>query len=90
MAGKVTPCVDPEGLEVKREELENENAKKKLAFSDEEDAYLWKSYSKYVEVPNKWAKILADKEYQFQKGRTREALRVRAGTLNHSNFICTL
>ena len=62
-AGKVTPCIDPEGLEVKKEELENENAKKKLAFSDEEDAYLWKGYSKYAEVPNKWAKILVDKEY---------------------------
>lgn len=80
-AGQVTPCIDAEGLEVKKEELENENAKKKLPFSDEEDDYLKKGYAKYAEVPNKWAKILADKEYQFQKGRTREALRVRAGTL---------
>jgi hypothetical protein len=72
--------IDPAGLEVKKEELE-ECDKKRIPFNEEEDKFLSEGYQKYAKVPNKWARILKDKAYKFRPGRTRDSLRVRATTL---------
>ena len=74
--------IDKEGLEVKKEELENETDKKRDLFTTEEDEFLRRGYEKYAKVPMKWAKILKDPEYTFHTGRTRDTIRVRASTLN--------
>ena len=71
-------------LEVKKEEVEIDAEKKKVPFTPAEDADLKKGYVKYAHVPSKWARILRDKDYTFQDGRTRDSLRVRAKTLKLS------
>ena len=66
-------------IDVKKEELRN--GKRFLTFTKEEDKFLRIGYSRYVKSAKRWSDILNDKELQFQDGRTRDSLRVRATSL---------
>lgn len=66
-------------IEVKKEELRS--GKRFLTFSKEEDKHLRAGFEKYAKSTKKWSDILNSKEYQFQEGRTRDSLRVRATSL---------
>lgn len=66
-------------IDVKKEELRN--GKRFLTFTKEEDKFLRIGYSRYAKSAKRWADILNDKELQFQDGRTRDSLRVRATSL---------
>ena len=52
-----------------------------LTFTTEEDSYLKTGIVKHANSKRKWADILKDEQFTFQKGRSRDSLRVRATTL---------
>ena len=66
-------------IEVKKEELRS--GKRFRTFTKEEDKYLRTGFDRYAKSTKKWSEILNDKEFQFQEGRTRDSLRVRATSL---------
>lgn len=66
-------------IEVKKEELKT--GKRFRTFTTEEDKFLRDGFAKYDKSLKKWSDILKDKVYQFQEGRTRDSLRVRATSL---------
>ena len=71
--------IQTDNIEVKKEELED--GKKFLSFSTEEDKFLRLGFKKHSNSKKKWADILKDKDFEFQEGRTRDSLRMRATTL---------
>ena len=71
--------ITSDNIEVKKEELQD--GKRFCKFTKEEDKYLTAGFTKYAKSRRKWSDILNDPEYKFQEGRTRDALRVHAGTL---------
>ena len=71
--------VESDNIEVKKEELEE--GKRFLTFTTAEDKFLRDGFIKYEKSTKKWADILKDKNFQFQPGRSRDSLRVRATTL---------
>ena len=71
--------ISKDDIEVKKEELKS--GKRFLTFTTEEDKFLREGFAKYGKSMKKWADILKDKDYQFQEGRTRDSLRVRATSL---------
>ena len=75
--------IQEDDIEVKMEEIEQ--GKKFLTFTDEEDQYLKAGITKHSTSKRKWSDILNDQEYEFQKGRSRDSLRVRATTLGLEN-----
>ena len=60
------------------EEMVSQNRPLKR-FSENEDINLFKGMKKYGK--HAWASILNDKEFSFNKERTRDSLRVRASSL---------
>ena len=77
--GIAANLVVSDDIDVKREELRN--GKRFLTFTKEEDKYLRSGFEKYAKSGKKWSDILNDKEFEFQDGRTRDSLRVRATSL---------
>ena len=75
--------IQEDDIEVKMEEIEQ--GKKFLTFTDEEVQYLKAGITKHSTSKRKWSDILNDPEYEFQKGRSRDSLRVRAATLGLEN-----
>ena len=75
--------IEIDDIDVKKEELEN--GKKFLVFTTAEDSFLKEGLTKYAHSNKKWSDILKDGTFQFQEGRTRDALRVRASTLGLNN-----
>ena len=71
--------IENDDIEVKKEELEN--GKRFLTFTTTEDKFLRDGFIKHEKSAKKWADILKDTSFQFQPGRTRDSLRVRATTL---------
>lgn len=69
--------------EIKKEELENSMNVKTKRFTEEEDKFIKSGVEKYG--LGNWKRILVDKEYTFQPGRTRDTLRMRARTLRLSS-----
>ena len=74
-----TNLIQTDDIEVKKEELED--SKSFLTFTTAEDSFLKEGFAKYAKSKKKWADILKDEGFQFQRGRTRDSLRVRATTL---------
>ena len=74
-----TNLIQTDDIEVKKEELED--SKSFLTFTTAEDSFLKKGFVKYAKSRKKWADILKDEGFQFQRGRTRDSLRMRATTL---------
>ena len=66
-------------IEVKKEELQD--GKRFLQFTKQEDDYLRDGYKKHNKSRTKWSDIIKDKSFEFQEGRTRDSLRMRANTL---------
>ena len=50
-------------------------------FTKAEDDHLRSGYAKHMKSKQKWSDILNDDSYEFQPGRNRESLRMRALTL---------
>ena len=73
--------ITQDDIEVKREEIEAELAGKRLSFTRAEDDFIRSGLKKHWESTSVWAAILADKEFKFKAGRTRDSLRVRANSL---------
>ena len=71
--------IEIDNIELKKEELHD--GKKFLLFTKAEDSFLTEGFTKYAKSKRKWADILKDDSFQFQEGRTRCSLRVRATTL---------
>ena len=66
-------------IEVKEEEVEDK--KGLFRFTSLEDAHIRLGCQKYAKSRSKWADILKDPEFKFHPSRTRDTLRMRAGTL---------
>ena len=79
MDGTDTNLIQTDDIEVKREELED--SKSFLTFTTAEDSFLKEGFVKYAKSRKKWSDILKDEGFQFQRGRTRDSLRMRATTL---------
>ena len=77
--------IEIDDIDVKKEELEN--GKRFLLFTTAEDSFLKEGLAKYAKSNKKWADILKDDTFQFQEGRTRDSLRVRATTLGLNNNV---
>ena len=75
----MTNQIVSDDLEVKMEELNNQNRTKLIRFSDQEDSDLSAGIRKYGK--HNWVSILKDKSYTFNKERTRDSLRVRANSV---------
>lgn len=73
--------ITQDDIEVKREEIEAEMTGKRVSFTRAEDEFLRTGLKKHWESSSVWAAILADKDYKFKAGRTRDSLRVRANSL---------
>ena len=74
----MTPKVVIDDREVKIEELKNQN-RTLTRFTEQGDANLSDGIRKYG--CHNWASILNDKEYVFNKNRSRDSLRVRANSV---------
>ena len=57
---------------------EEEVTKTLIRFTDKEDEYLNMGIKKYG--PHKWSEIISDKNFSFHPTRTRDTIRVRAGS----------
>ena len=66
-------------VEVKKEELEEK--KGFFKFTSIEDSFLRTGVERHSKSKSKWADILRDPEFKFHPSRTRDTLRMRAGTL---------
>ena len=77
-ADNQSSLIEIDDLEVKKEELEG--GKKFLIFTTAEDAFLKEGIEKYANSNRMWADILKDDSFEFQHGRSRDSLRVRATT----------
>ena len=77
--GSYSKLITTDDIEVKREELEEK--KGQFRFTSQEDSFLRLGCQKYAQSKSKWADILKDADYNFHPSRTRDALRMRAGTL---------
>ena len=77
-ADNESSLIEIDDLEVKKEELEG--GKKFLIFTTAEDAFLKAGIEKYANSNRMWADILKDDSFEFQHGRSRDSLRVRATT----------
>lgn len=77
-ADNESSLIEIDDLEVKKEELEG--GKKFLIFTTAEDAFLKEGIEKYANSNRMWADILKDDSFEFQHGRSRDSLRVRATT----------
>ena len=75
----VSTLIQQDDIDVKKEEMDE--GKHFLTFTTEEDSYLKTGIAKHANSKRKWADILKDEEFTFQKGRSRDSLRVRATTL---------
>ena len=73
--------ITQDDIEVKREEIEAEMTGKRVSFTRAEDEFLRTGLKKHWESSSVWAAILADKDYKFKAGRTRDSLHVRANSL---------
>ena len=74
-------CSSPvvqDDLEVKTEEINTQNRPLKR-FSENEDKNLAKGIEKYGK--HSWASIINDKDFSFDRDRTRDSLRVRANSM---------
>ena len=74
-----TNHVVEDDLDVKIEEIRSQSRSLKR-FSENEDINLSKGMEKYGK--HSWAAILNDKEFSFNKERSRDSLRVRASSVN--------
>ena len=71
--------VTTDDIEVKKEELEGK--KGSFRFTSLEDSFIRTGVERHGKSKSKWADILKDPEYTFHPSRTRDTLRMRAGTL---------
>ena len=71
--------VTVDDIEVKKEELEDK--KGFFRFTSTEDMFLRAGFERHAKSKSKWADILKDPEFKFHPSRTRDTLRMRAGTL---------
>ena len=71
--------ITADDIEVKKEELEEK--KGLFRFTSLEDSYIRLGCQKHAKSKSKWADILKDPDYKFHQSRTRDTLRMRAGTL---------
>ena len=71
--------IEKDNIELKKEELDG--SKQFLLFTTAEDSFLTEGFIKYAKSKKKWSDILKDESFQFQPGRTRDSIRVRATTL---------
>ena len=71
--------ITTDDIEVKKEELEGK--KGLFRFTSLEDSFIRTGVERHGKSKSKWADILKDPEYTFHPSRTRDTLRMRAGTL---------
>ena len=76
---EIRTLIMTDDIEVKKEELEEK--KSFLRFTSMEDSYIRKGFQKHGTSTSKWADILKDPDFKFHSSRTRDTLRMRAGTL---------
>ena len=74
-----TNHVVEDDLDVKMEEIGSQTTRSLTRFSESEDKNLSKGMAKYGK--HSWAAILNDKEFSFNKNRSRDSLRVRASSV---------
>jgi len=82
------PNVSNNDVLIKHEVASSETRKtpKNVKFTAEEDRFLNEGIKKYGK--NSWALILKDKSFQFHESRSRDSLRVRAGSVAFRKLQC--